>query len=163
MTHLGKRSRRRRHLHLVGEDGISACCRAHRELAKRDPQLLCVTNADGVTQRYSTCPTCRTVLVIDGHGRYGEPLTYEHLLELEDNCTVGAGAGFGKYTREMSQGLAAKRPEMPEERMAGEVLPRIDTVQKRPWWQTQGALAVAVLLMFVAAAVIGKACKWLGH
>lgn len=132
MTHLGKRSRRRRHLHLVGEDGLRECCRAHSERAKRDTPLLCVTNADGVTQRYSTCPTCRTVLVIDWYDR---GLLRSELRDLREEMEV----------------------------MSGEALPRLDTAQKRPWWQTQGALAVAVLLMFVAAAVIGKACKWLGH
>jgi hypothetical protein len=92
VTHLGKRSRRRRHLHLVGE-------------AEQPPAP-----------------------------------SRDDLLRAE---------------------LRDLREEM--EVMSGEALPRPDTAQKRPWWQTQGALAVAVLLMFVAAAVIGKACKWLGH
>lgn len=159
MTHIGKRSQRRRHLQLVGVDGLKPCCNAHRERAKRDYQLLLVTT-DGITEGFSSCPTCRTLLVI----QRWPARTEEDLPKLEDDCTIGAGAGFGKYTREMSNESSIQRKplEMSEERVAGEVLPRLETTTApRPWWQTKGALALAVALLLVAAVVVGATCRWM--
>ena len=41
----------------------------------------------------------------------------------------------------------------------GEVLPKLRVIRRRPWWETEAAMAVIVVALVALAVLIGTVCR----